>query len=291
MARPMSGPTGSKEGDILGNSLLNAAGEGKLDKVKELISKGANVNWGNGFHLTPLHEAVNYYHQEVLEFLLSRGANPNIHVTPLSGLPTPNESTTGTALHYAAKSGSLQSIQALLAAGAKINEKNYEGETPLHILARNWRKSSEEVGILLVKSGADLKAKHEEKTIIDLLKSSSPELKIPFVSFLADEFLNLGVINWQISFSGQEMKKKDLFSESDPYLVFYGVVSRTKYKDEKPEIKEKKEAKKSKGSSKKWTQVHQTEVITDDRNPNWKDFELSIQSPLCWGSLDQIFFD
>jgi len=57
-----------------------AADEGDLDKVKELVEKGNNVNaFDEDLSFTPLHYAVKGEHIEVVKYLLSVGADVNAH--------------------------------------------------------------------------------------------------------------------------------------------------------------------------------------------------------------------
>jgi len=59
----------------LNEALLNAAGGGKIDSVKELVEKGANINYNEqSIYVTPLRFAANGKHYEVVDFLLSKGA-------------------------------------------------------------------------------------------------------------------------------------------------------------------------------------------------------------------------
>ena len=59
-----------------------AVKHGKFDRVKELVDQGANINAADRAGWTPLHEAVNKIDiesrgQEVLEYLVAKGANVN----------------------------------------------------------------------------------------------------------------------------------------------------------------------------------------------------------------------
>jgi ankyrin repeat protein len=57
-----------------------AADDGDLDKVKELVESGFDVNVFDKFlSFTPLHYAVKGEHFEVVKYLLSVGADVNAH--------------------------------------------------------------------------------------------------------------------------------------------------------------------------------------------------------------------
>ena len=61
----------------LGNPLLLAASEGKLEVVRYLLDEGANVNARANSDSTPLAEAAYYGHIDVIKELLLRGADIN----------------------------------------------------------------------------------------------------------------------------------------------------------------------------------------------------------------------
>ena len=70
-----------------------AADDGDLNKVKELLSKGYDVNvFDEDLSFTPLHYAVKSEHSEVINYLLSSGADVNAYdedkagETPLGGV-------------------------------------------------------------------------------------------------------------------------------------------------------------------------------------------------------------
>ena len=57
----------------LDTELIMACQEGDVEKVKELIKKGANVNAKNRFGGTPLHAAVISNNVEVVKILIENG--------------------------------------------------------------------------------------------------------------------------------------------------------------------------------------------------------------------------
>jgi ankyrin repeat protein len=57
--------------------LHKAAKEGNLKLVKELVSKGADVNAKDKYGRTPLHYAAKEGHLDVVKFLVSKGADVN----------------------------------------------------------------------------------------------------------------------------------------------------------------------------------------------------------------------
>lgn len=92
---------------VLGNDeLLKACAEGKLDVVKSLVEKGADVNYANGQGATALASAV--FWPEIVQYLVDKGARANDGAFP--------------ALVHASGKGSYQVMQILLNAGADPNK-------------------------------------------------------------------------------------------------------------------------------------------------------------------------
>ena len=96
----------------------------------ELLERGADVNAFNGVGKTALHIAVIFgspHHNEneieIVRQLLRYKADVN--AKRLKVLRTP--------LHYAAEYSSVECINVLLAAGARINELDEQGQTALHV--------------------------------------------------------------------------------------------------------------------------------------------------------------
>ncbi|KAJ5112212.1 hypothetical protein N7532_000257 [Penicillium argentinense] len=91
-----------------------------------LLDYKADMNMGNlgNRTLVPLIVAVRCRNQTKMEFLLSKGADPNICVPQ----------TQQTALHIAImKKMPIQTLEVLLNAGAKVNCLDNEGRSPLHM--------------------------------------------------------------------------------------------------------------------------------------------------------------
>lgn len=64
-----------------------AAYENKLESVKYLVERGANVNARDDYMKTPLHEATRKCNIEMIKFLIEHGSDPgaidNSGTTPL----------------------------------------------------------------------------------------------------------------------------------------------------------------------------------------------------------------
>ncbi|KAI9365638.1 kinase-like domain-containing protein [Pilaira anomala] len=60
------------------DNLWVAAGDGQLDRVKELVESGVDVNSHDQFGYTAMHAAVSYGQLDIVKYLLEKGANVNI---------------------------------------------------------------------------------------------------------------------------------------------------------------------------------------------------------------------
>lgn len=108
-----------EEGDT---PLHKAANRGNKDVVELLLTKGADVNAKNTEGVTPLHWAALQGEKYVAELLLARGADVNV------------KDTDGrTPLHWAEELGSQDIAKLLLAKGADANAKDNDGKTPAEL--------------------------------------------------------------------------------------------------------------------------------------------------------------
>jgi ankyrin repeat protein len=105
-------------------SLVKAARDGKTDRVRELIRKGADLNYEMPLNAwTPLIAAANYAQAETIKILLEAGANPNYLAS--NGNDTALISASGLSLE------NIDGLIALLAGGADIYQKTKGGNTAL----------------------------------------------------------------------------------------------------------------------------------------------------------------
>ena len=113
-----------KDFDKEGNTLLHKAAEGgKIEVVKYLVSKGADVNAKAGNGVTPLHSAVLYNENtDVIKYLVSKGAN--INAKNVDGR---------TPLCIAITIGHTGCIFDLIGEGASVNAEDNDGFTPLSL--------------------------------------------------------------------------------------------------------------------------------------------------------------
>ncbi|GMH36820.1 hypothetical protein BSKO_04693 [Bryopsis sp. KO-2023] len=168
-----------KNCDKLNRDLFNAAGSGDSEKVKKLISKGADLASTQGeMKFTPLHFAAQEGHAEVVEILIQQGAN----VTQTAGGLT--------ALFLAAREGRLDAAKVLVDAGASVDMNRDVGVTPLMVAAE---KGEAEVVVFLLKSGADVDAQTEDGRSALFLAAQKGHLEIAKVLVKAGATVDLRI--------------------------------------------------------------------------------------------------
>jgi palmitoyltransferase len=131
---------GESLGSLGGNFDLNgAAFHGHWRLCQFLIERGADVNKPqDDTGETPLHASLctteRLAHDQVIKVLLANRANPNSVTRPsveTGGFMRDCRTKAETPLHRAAAFGSEDTIQMLLDAGARINAKDMNGDSPL----------------------------------------------------------------------------------------------------------------------------------------------------------------
>ncbi|MCJ7453956.1 MAG: ankyrin repeat domain-containing protein, partial [Wolbachia endosymbiont of Homalodisca vitripennis] len=114
--------------------LFDAVKQNNLDKVKELINQGANINAQEKgiYGKKPIHIAAENNNKNIIEFLLSRGVSVN-----------DTERVGNTPLHYAAWGGRLEAAEFLVNKGANIDaaDASTYGKKPVHVAAENNNKN------------------------------------------------------------------------------------------------------------------------------------------------------
>ena len=118
---------------------------GNLGRIKLLIKHGARVNVKDIRDSTPLSLAVLHNHISIVSALVSEfGCDPN----------------DGLSLHTACEHGNMTIVKTLMEVGANVNDKDVDGNTPLHLSARN--KKNETMQTLLRDFKSDLNIKNKE---------------------------------------------------------------------------------------------------------------------------------
>ena len=129
--------------------LFLAVENGHCDVVTAILSKkGARLNVKETtFGMTALHVAASKGNKEIVELLLTRGADIEA-----------KEDTGRTALHTAAFRGYMEIVKYLLEKGAKINAQTNDGKTPLDwALLSNKTEASNAIRQKGGKSGKEVK--------------------------------------------------------------------------------------------------------------------------------------
>ena len=113
---------------VLGLELINAARNGEIDTVLDVISQGVNVNYQDMNGATPLWMSAVYGRAQIVRILLKNGANPDLHTNHAK-----------TPLYEAADNGYEDIVRMLLDAGANrhIAEKN--GRIPIDVATASIR--------------------------------------------------------------------------------------------------------------------------------------------------------
>jgi len=125
--------------------LHQATADGDIERIKSLISNGADVNEKDKDGQTALNLAVNGGHKAMVELLIAKGADVNgkgrYDAAPL---------------HEAAWAGNKEIAQLLLNKGADANALQGDRWTPLHSACS---RGHAEVAELLIQKGAEVDAK------------------------------------------------------------------------------------------------------------------------------------
>jgi len=163
---------------IFAGDIHDAAKKGDLVKVKTLLQKDPTLLNAKGENQkTPLHWAAEAGHAEIVEFLVSKGAEINI-LNVISETP----------LHYAAVYGHKGIVELLLKKGAKVNIVDHAKRTPLFMTAFYGRKG---IVKLLLDTGAQVDLKDERgntplrwaavrghKDVVDMLIAKGADITI-----------------------------------------------------------------------------------------------------------------
>ena len=129
--------------------LVQAASEGDLKAVKQLLALGADANaLDKATHTTALAEAVGQGSAEIVSALIGAGADVNLR-----------DGSRQTALMSLGEDASPDIARALLSAGAKVNLKDNEGDTALTLAAG---RVNVDVLRVLIDAGAKVNAKNDE---------------------------------------------------------------------------------------------------------------------------------
>ena len=122
---------------------------GDLERVRQFIQDGQDVNRGDSGGRTPLIEAAAYGHDQLVRELIRAGADVN-----------GKDNIKQTALHRASCWGYSSVATTLAEAGANLNEQDEWGKTPL-MEAAYWGRAN--VVVELIRAGADVSVVSSDK--------------------------------------------------------------------------------------------------------------------------------
>jgi ankyrin repeat protein len=144
-----------------GSKFAIAIEDGNLGAIKALVESGAHPDTliEYGVHkITPLMKACHHGEQEIVQYLLDKGANVNAA-----------DDQGDTALYTAVLARRVEIVRVLISRGAKVNMRNLRGLTPIASAA--WAGSTQIVKIL-ADAGADLRAETHGLTPLMLAASA-----------------------------------------------------------------------------------------------------------------------
>ncbi|HAM49688.1 MAG TPA: hypothetical protein DCP92_02955 [Nitrospiraceae bacterium] len=135
------------------DELIKAASDGNIQKVRELVAQGVNINEKGSQKYSALYIAAARRQKEVVTFLLAQG----------SEVESPTSDYGATPLMAASQNGWEDIVAIMISKGAKVNAKTTKGATPLiqAVLGGNPNVVS-----LLIKHGADLSSNGHSALIL-----------------------------------------------------------------------------------------------------------------------------
>lgn len=108
----------------LRTALHVACAEGKEEVVRHLLINGAAVHIRDRYDRSPLSEAINHDHHEIIKLLLKCGA----HLTA-------SPRSVGDGLCAAASRGRINKLESYRLAGVDLSQQDMSGRTALHLAA------------------------------------------------------------------------------------------------------------------------------------------------------------
>ena len=142
--------------------LHQAAHQGDIDAIKQLVSEGMDPDIRDTRGLTAMHYAVLDGKVRAIRELINAGADVDARIDPSlaskpkqrqsPGKKLPKQAQGVTAMQIAAAQGEIEALKVLIEEGADVNARNVQKLTALHMaVAENRMKAVE----ILLDAGAD----------------------------------------------------------------------------------------------------------------------------------------
>lgn len=106
---------------LFGDPRANAASEGNIAKMQELLDEGLDINEATSMSDPALFAAASAGQVEMVDFLLKNGAKPDDYTNSHHHTP----------LMQAAHYGHTKIVKLLIENGANVSAHNIDGKTPL----------------------------------------------------------------------------------------------------------------------------------------------------------------
>jgi [histone H3]-lysine9 N-trimethyltransferase EHMT len=168
----------AKSGNITATQIIleNYRQIATISKLQKFINTTDDGHW------TALVWAAENGHSEIVNYLISLGADPNIC-----------DSENNTVLHWACLAGKLEAMYPLVA-NCNLNVQNIHGDTALHISARQGKTK---ICMLLMAHGASLSVKNlANETPLDVCDDKSECAKLLKFNI---ELRQIGISGWKPS--------------------------------------------------------------------------------------------
>ncbi|MFZ3136593.1 MAG: ankyrin repeat domain-containing protein [Thermodesulfovibrionales bacterium] len=161
---------------------IDAIEKGDFSRFKALFSNGIDVN-KKVDGISPLIYAAMRGQKEIVEFLISKGADVNVkdNIVEVPG----GFSGGRTTLHYAVLWGHKEIVGLLMSKGADVSARSVQNETPLMLAIQEGHK---EIAELLILKGADIYEKNNygDTLLMHALLRGRPEIAKLLISKGAD---------------------------------------------------------------------------------------------------------
>ncbi|XP_068250123.1 putative ankyrin repeat protein RF_0381 [Palaemon carinicauda] len=193
VAAPEPGPQSWRSSLPTGENLAKEAEKGNLEKVKDLVSRGADVNFSGG---NPLWNAARGGYIEIVKYLIESGANPD-----------GDESFKGGIVAVAAEHNHLDILDILIASGASVTP----GEYGRNVLFRAAENGHLEAVRKLIQAGADVNY-GDGFSLLNAAKNGHLEVVKTFIDAGADVNAGGGWILNNVAHAGETEVMKSLIA-------------------------------------------------------------------------------